>query len=247
MISQTGGFSLSVLAGAPAVITTLSKIINPKAQVDATIAVIAYNEEGFIERMLATLITQDYFEYANNYEIILVDSGSTDKTVEIASKYVDRVIQAKKGKLSARNQSIKEAKYDIVVNLDADILLFRNTLSHLLKPFEDDNVVATTGILFEGVRTWSWIITRLFAPRIIGTISAVRKNAFVGFDESIDQLNRELMILEEEIRFMRRMKARGKVVQTLACVLHPPRRAMCVIGSDMFKKYCEMIYHSDRF
>ncbi len=57
-----------------------------------SIIIRTYNESEYIEKLLIALKSQTL----KDIEIILVDSESTDKTVEIAQKYCDRIINIKK-------------------------------------------------------------------------------------------------------------------------------------------------------
>ena len=80
-----------------------------------SVIVIAKNEEQMIRDCLASIKWAD--------EIILVDSGSTDKTMEIAKKYSARIISLPTEKLEFakwRNAGLKEAKGNWVFYLDAD-------------------------------------------------------------------------------------------------------------------------------
>ena len=80
-----------------------------------SVIVIAKNEEQMIRDCLASIKWAD--------EIILVDSGSTDKTMEIAKKYSARIISLPTEKLEFakwRNAGLKAAKGDWVFYLDAD-------------------------------------------------------------------------------------------------------------------------------
>ena len=60
-------------------------------------------------------------------EVIVVDSYSTDRTVEIAEKEGAKVIQVNGSRLIARIEGVKAAKGNYVVNLDAD-MYFSETL-----------------------------------------------------------------------------------------------------------------------
>lgn len=89
-----------------------------------------YNKEAIIERTLRSVLSQDY----NDYEVVIVDDGSTDKSLEICkhelprichelSKNIDivSIIQQENGGPSkARNTGIKHAKGEWIVFLDAD-------------------------------------------------------------------------------------------------------------------------------
>jgi glycosyltransferase involved in cell wall biosynthesis len=75
--------------------------------------VICFNEEETIGRCLASLSWCE--------EIVVVDSNSTDRTVEIARQYTPRVIeQAFLGYVKQKNFALDQATHDWVVCLDAD-------------------------------------------------------------------------------------------------------------------------------
>src|SRR3989344_3651284 len=59
---------------------------------ETSIVIRTYNEEKHIGNLLRAIETQDY----KDYEIIIVDSGSTDKTLEIAEKHPVRIIKIEK-------------------------------------------------------------------------------------------------------------------------------------------------------
>ncbi|MFC1697403.1 glycosyltransferase family 2 protein [Nanoarchaeota archaeon] len=93
-----------------------------KKQPLISIIIPAYNEESIIETTLKSIRNQSY----KNYELIVVDNDSEDKTAKIAKKYCDRVIWCPRDGFSAsaaRNHGAKSAKGDVLVILDADIYL----------------------------------------------------------------------------------------------------------------------------
>ena len=102
-----------------------------------SILVPAYNEEATIGPALETSLAQDY----PNFEIIVVDDGSTDRTLEIARDCegvhdgVDVRVFSKKnaGKWSAHNFALRHAKGDLVLCVDADSRLDRDALRHLVR------------------------------------------------------------------------------------------------------------------
>ena len=82
-----------------------------------SIIVPAYNMEDYIKRTLDSIKKQTF----KDYEVIVVDDGSTDKTVEIAKKEKVKVIEHKHAGLSVvRNAAIKEATGEYLVMLDSD-------------------------------------------------------------------------------------------------------------------------------
>ena len=114
-----------------------------------SIIVPAYNEAANIKRTLDSIVDSDY----PAKEIIVVDDGSKDLTYTIASQYAQmckhcmiRVIRKKNGgKASAMNYGLRFAAGEIIVIVDADSLIEKNTLKEVAKQFQDPDVVAVAG------------------------------------------------------------------------------------------------------
>lgn len=94
-----------------------------------------YNAELYLEDAICSVLAQTH----KNWELILLDDGSTDKSLEIARAYEKfderiRVISDGENKrLAARlNQIIKEAKYDFIARMDADDLMSNDRLEKQL-------------------------------------------------------------------------------------------------------------------
>ena len=76
------------------------------------------NEEEYLPLLLESVKKQKFLDY----EIILADAGSKDKTLQIAKKYNCKIVPGglpSKG----RNQGAKKAKGDLLLFLDADVIL----------------------------------------------------------------------------------------------------------------------------
>ena len=110
-----------------------------------SIIVPAYNEERVIARTIEGLIETDY----PKKEIIVIDDGSKDNTLEIARQYKDRVKILHKengGKASALNYGLSYAKGEVIVIVDADTIIGRESLKELVRGFAvDKNVAAIAG------------------------------------------------------------------------------------------------------
>ena len=75
--------------------------------------IICTNEEDNIEECIKSILWAD--------EIVIVDGGSEDKTIEISKKYTDKIfINEWKGFAVQRNFSLSKVNYDWVFSLDAD-------------------------------------------------------------------------------------------------------------------------------
>lgn len=79
-----------------------------------------YNKELYIQRTIHSVLAQSH----QNFEIIVVDDGSTDKSLQIVNSFNDERIkvvkQKNQGVSVARNTGIKEARHDFIALLDAD-------------------------------------------------------------------------------------------------------------------------------
>ena len=109
-----------------------------------SIIVPIYNTAKYLEACLNSIKNQTY----ENLEIILVDDGSTDNTLEIindklsASKINHKIIhQENKGVSSARNRGIAESCGDYIVFVDADDYILTDHLYHLYNPDYDFNLI----------------------------------------------------------------------------------------------------------
>lgn len=85
-----------------------------------SIVIPTLNEERNLPIVLREI--KDFFkERGYNYEIIVVDGYSQDRTVEIAKKFGCKVIYDKLGKGSAILKGLKAAKGEIIITIDADL------------------------------------------------------------------------------------------------------------------------------
>lgn len=111
-----------------------------------SIGIAAYNEEANIGRLLDS-IKKQRLKKVKISEILIISSGSTDKTNSIVKKYslnnkkINLIRQAKRlGKASAVNLIISLAKNEIIVLMGADILLSNYALERLVNPLSNKNV-----------------------------------------------------------------------------------------------------------
>lgn len=91
-----------------------------------TIGIPFYNAEKYLEGAICSVLAQTH----TSWELILIDDGSTDQSLEIAKAYAQsdnriRVLSdGKNKKLASRlNQIIHEAKYDLIARMDGDDLI----------------------------------------------------------------------------------------------------------------------------
>ncbi len=87
-----------------------------------------YNRAGIIAEAVDSVLAQDY----KDFELIVVDDGSTDNTSEVMARYGDDVrvlFQENKGVSAARNRGITEASGKLIAFLDSDDLWLPQKLS----------------------------------------------------------------------------------------------------------------------
>lgn len=114
-----------------------------------SILIAAYNEEECITTTLESIASQ---VYPGIFEVIVIDDGSTDKTLELVKDFqrhhaIRLLHSTHAGKANALNLGLKHCQYDLVVTVDADTHLLTDSLyqlvAHLLS--EEPNTVAVAG------------------------------------------------------------------------------------------------------
>jgi len=102
-----------------------------KSQVKFSIITVCYNSEDTISRTIESLLNQSY----ENYEYIIVDGKSTDRTLNIVNKYLPKfnqkikvISEPDKGIYDAMNKGIEFASGDVVGILNSDDYYLNNTL-----------------------------------------------------------------------------------------------------------------------
>lgn len=96
-----------------------------------TVIIPAYNEEQTISKCINSLINQSY----KQLEIIVIDDGSTDNTLQILNKFEIKILQqAHKGPGHARNLGAENSMGEILVFVDSDMHFDKNFIEELTLP-----------------------------------------------------------------------------------------------------------------
>lgn len=201
----------------------------------------SFNEEKYIINTFAGLKTQSF----KNFETIVVDKNSSDRTREISRKYA-RVINYKKPGIGiARNVGARAAKGSILVFLDADTKPSKDLLKIYSKAF-DGKVVAATGPILAleegdfftnaGIKLFTGSFVKatiaVGSPTIMGMNFAVSKKAFFdagGFDPK--------MITYEDIDLTNRLKKLGRIKYFDKAVVYTSLRRVRAWGLKKFFLY----------
>ncbi len=180
----------------------------------------SFNEEKYIGHVLSALHRQTF----QDFEVILVDNNSTDKTRELAKKsHATVIIEKRKGIGLARNTGVKAAKGEILFFTNADTAPSPKVLETYANTFRDKNVVAATGPMVPLEKTTRFIrfgyrfasvslakfSFKVGMPAMSGSNIAMRKKAFEkagGFNTSLETY--------EDIDLIARVKKLGEVRYT---------------------------------
>jgi glycosyltransferase involved in cell wall biosynthesis len=156
----------------------------------------AFNEEKYIEKSLIAVCELDYPR--ESFEIIVVDNGSKDSTVEIAKKYADKVLVIRDVRVGAvRNFGVKNSKGNIIAFLDSDCIPKQNWLSDSLNYMEKNKCDVVGGIyLLRDDPTWiesAWLVnpvpTDKLTSVLVGGAIIAKKGAFIAagmFNEKVN-------------------------------------------------------------
>jgi cellulose synthase/poly-beta-1,6-N-acetylglucosamine synthase-like glycosyltransferase len=108
----------------------------------------AHNEEKIIVRAIESALETDYL----NKEVIVVDDGSKDRTFQLAFPYSRKGLikllhrdVASGSKATALNYGLVFASGEVIVVVDADTLIERNSLREIVKPLSDPSISAVSG------------------------------------------------------------------------------------------------------
>lgn len=137
-----------------------------------SVLVDTYNHEHFIEKALESVLEQEY--PAAEREVIVVDDGSTDGTVEILRRFASQVRVVHKengGQASAFNAGIAECRGEIVAFLDGDDWWAPQKLTMVVETFASEESV---GLIGHG-------ITEVL-PDQTGRVQALRETARFRLD-----------------------------------------------------------------
>lgn len=114
---------------------------------NVSVVIPVYNEEKNIERCIKSILSSEYPK--DRIEVIVVDDGSTDNTVDIVKDFDDvKLIQQRHlGKASALNVGIKKASNELVLTIDADTILRKDAIKNIVGFFSNERLGAVTGMV----------------------------------------------------------------------------------------------------
>ena len=113
-----------------------------------------YNTEKYVAEAIESILNQTFADL----EFIIIDDGSTDRSLEILRRYEIRdcrirlIVRENRGIVATRNELINEAKTEIVMWMDSDDISYPSRIEKQLQCFSDESVV------------WSAVSYRMIDP-----------------------------------------------------------------------------------
>lgn len=126
----------------------MSKIDNKPNKPLVSIITVVLNNKKFIEKSILSVLNQNY----KNIELLIIDGGSTDGTLNVIKKYRNKinfmVSEKDNGLYDAMNKGIKNSKGSIIGILNSDDIYYPNAISTAVKYFTSNQNI---DFLFGGV------------------------------------------------------------------------------------------------
>ena len=177
-----------------------------KKTIRYSVIIPAYNAGKTLPDTLAALKQQTISH--NEYEVIVVDDGSTDDTADAARRFgVNCIGQPNRGPAAARNHGARIAKGDIILFTDADCSADRDWLRQMTLPFQNEKTIGVKGAYRTNQKAFAArfaqaefedrydLLGKADAIDMVDTYSAAfRKDIFIKiglFDESFPVANNE--------------------------------------------------------
>ncbi|HTY91607.1 MAG TPA: glycosyltransferase [Methanocella sp.] len=190
--------------------------MQPLERPPVSVYVPCYNAERYIEKCIQAILAQTY----KADEIIIVDDGCTDGTVDIASKYPVKIVHhgKNKGLAAGRNTGFRSARNEFVAGLDADCIPQPDWLEKIMGRFTDERVAGVGGKLLEKNRDtmpdrWrsshmvqNWGDKEAFNPNFLfGADNVYRKSCI----EKAGFFNEKYRTNYEDVDIGEKLKAKG--------------------------------------
>jgi cellulose synthase/poly-beta-1,6-N-acetylglucosamine synthase-like glycosyltransferase len=224
-----------------------------------TIGIPAYNEEKNIAKTLTNILAQ----LSSRDEIIVVASGCTDKTEDIVRELIKKDKRIKlitekirRGKPSAINLILKNAKGRVIIFTDADVKISKNAIKELIRHFRDKKIGAVGGRLIPILQGsyldfWSKMSYRIMHEKrlkesedgslinISGNLMAIRKGIVkkIPLNSLVDDSTLAIMVKQKGYDIAYEPKAKVKVKTPKSLVDLIKQRARIRAGYYQLRKW----------
>ena len=227
-----------------------------------SVVIPSYNAEQTLKKTLLSVAAQ--MEQYSNFEVIIIDDGSTDKTSDIIHQFEQwdkrfkSVKQENRGVSAARNKGVEIARGDYIAFLDADDLFLKNSLFERMRALVEEDDPDMLGVFCPAVfidsdgnvirtdRQFDYYLPgdRLYfssMPESVFNPSCVivKKREFIiagGFDETIAPA-------EDYDLWHRMMRGGGYFKKERSCSIGWRQHSMSAAHSKILKHYnqCKIV------
>jgi len=158
-----------------------------------------YNSKDTVSRCLESIQNINYPK--DYFEIIIVDNGSKDNTIDVCRKFTDRIFSDATATISKlRNMGAQKARGNFLVFIDSDCVISKDWLKRVLEHFKDSNVGLAGSKTYTVPDEAGWIekTWKIHLDRgkdekdarwVVSRAIGVKKDIFLaagGFDESLE-------------------------------------------------------------
>jgi len=191
------------------------------------------NEERYIKHVL--LAIKNFFKDYDK-EIIVVDSYSTDSTVDIAKKYCDKVIVQESNIPEGKNIGAKYSTGNILAFLNADVILKKEWINKVYGILKNEKIIGVCSLIEARERTlkariftslWNLVITVFFLIRFPHTSGETTLTVKKEYFEYVKGFREDLTAFED-IDLGLRLSKLGKI--------HLIREKLCIASLRRFEK-----------
>lgn len=164
-----------------------------------------YNGEKYISETIESVIAQTYAKW----ELIIIDDGSTDNSVEIINNYRKKDIrihllkQRNSGSAAARNNGIRYAHGQYIALLDADDIWFSNFLEKQIQFMKEKKTVCVYSSYICIDNKSNHILSPIYSKQLITTKDMLLMNQIGCLSGLYDCLKYGKIFLHEEMKSMR--------------------------------------------
>ncbi|TMA39688.1 MAG: glycosyltransferase family 2 protein [Deltaproteobacteria bacterium] len=170
-----------------------------------SVVIPVYNAAATLAECLTRLFQSTFFDF----EVVLVDDGSTDQSAAIAANFPVRVVptEGRVGPAAARNIGARAAQGALLFFIDSDVMVAPDTLARLAERYARGDVEGLIGVQAAAMRhrdlvsqyknlwmRWTYARQTGDVPLFYTTAAAIQRDAFVragGFDEGYGNPNVE--------------------------------------------------------
>jgi len=119
---------------------------------NVSVVITTYNQSRYIEQTIRSVLEQSY----RDFEVVVVDDGSTDETPRLLARFGDQITvvrQANRGVAGSRNTGVRHARGSLVALLDGDDLWHPDKLTvqvNAAREHPESGLIVVEGVMFDG-------------------------------------------------------------------------------------------------